>query len=226
MVFADRYRDARPAAGERPSSGSRPRAGVLVEAPKEHGHMLAPGPSLRAADLPPEAAVRPHRHRHAGARHRRQHRGLPADRRRPAAQPAGTRLRTSSPKCASSAAIRGLRRQRRRLRPADAADLAGAARRTSRRSRSIFAWGAQRRAHRRGCQRCGAPTASSSAVEFFAALGVPAFRGRLIEPATRPRCPASRVVVSHAYWQREMGGRELAATSGCASTARRSRSSA
>lgn len=38
---------------------------------------------------------------------------------------------------------------------------------------------------------------------------MPAFRSRLIAPADEGPCPISRVVVSHAYWQREMGGRAI-----------------
>ena len=46
--------------------------------------------------------------------------------------------------------------------------------------------------------------------EFFSALGVEAWRGRLLLPEDEAvACPASHAVVSYAYWQREMGGREL-----------------
>jgi predicted permease len=46
--------------------------------------------------------------------------------------------------------------------------------------------------------------------DFFRTLGVQPWRGRLIEPADEAAtCPASRAVVSHAWWQRAMGGREL-----------------
>jgi predicted permease len=45
--------------------------------------------------------------------------------------------------------------------------------------------------------------------EFFATLGVQPWRGRLLLPEDEAAaCPASRAVVSYAYWQREMGGRE------------------
>ena len=44
---------------------------------------------------------------------------------------------------------------------------------------------------------------------FFRVLGIDAWRGRLIEPADETTCPSPRVVLSHAYWQRELGGREL-----------------
>jgi predicted permease len=46
--------------------------------------------------------------------------------------------------------------------------------------------------------------------DFFRVLGVPAFRGRLIEPADEGGpCPTSRAVVSYAFWQRELGGRAI-----------------
>jgi len=46
--------------------------------------------------------------------------------------------------------------------------------------------------------------------EFFATLGVEPWRGRLLLPEDEAAaCPASRAVVSYAYWQREMGGRDL-----------------
>lgn len=47
--------------------------------------------------------------------------------------------------------------------------------------------------------------------EFFRVLGVQAWRGRLILPEDETGCPASKAVVSFAYWQGEMGGRELGA---------------
>jgi predicted permease len=43
--------------------------------------------------------------------------------------------------------------------------------------------------------------------EFFPALGVRPHRGRLLEPADDLRgCGSDAVVVSHAFWQRELGG--------------------
>ena len=45
--------------------------------------------------------------------------------------------------------------------------------------------------------------------EFFPVLGVRALQGRLLEPADQTACPASKAVVSYAYWQREMGGRRF-----------------
>jgi predicted permease len=48
--------------------------------------------------------------------------------------------------------------------------------------------------------------------EFFSILGVRALHGRLLEPADQQTaCPASKAVISYAYWQREMGGRRLSA---------------
>ena len=49
--------------------------------------------------------------------------------------------------------------------------------------------------------------------EFFRVLGVSPWRGRMILPEDEGGCPASRGVVSYAYWQSEMGGRELGAGS-------------
>ena len=46
--------------------------------------------------------------------------------------------------------------------------------------------------------------------EFFRVLGVQAFRGRLFEPSDEASsCPSRQAVISYAYWQRELGGREL-----------------
>src|SRR2546425_57172 len=45
--------------------------------------------------------------------------------------------------------------------------------------------------------------------EFFRVLGIEPWRGRLIAPDDEGTCPASRAVISYAYWQGEMGGREL-----------------
>jgi predicted permease len=46
--------------------------------------------------------------------------------------------------------------------------------------------------------------------EFFSVLGIQPWRGRLIEPSDETACPGSRAVVSYAYWQSALGGRELA----------------
>jgi predicted permease len=45
--------------------------------------------------------------------------------------------------------------------------------------------------------------------EFFSVLGIRPSRGRLLQPSDEAMCPGSPVVLSHAYWQRELGGREL-----------------
>ena len=45
--------------------------------------------------------------------------------------------------------------------------------------------------------------------EFFRVLGVDAWRGRLIEPTDETTCPSRRVVLSHAFWLRELGGPEI-----------------
>jgi predicted permease len=46
--------------------------------------------------------------------------------------------------------------------------------------------------------------------EFFPVLRIPPWRGRLFEPGDESAaCPATRAVVSYAFWQSEMGGREL-----------------
>ena len=45
--------------------------------------------------------------------------------------------------------------------------------------------------------------------DFFRVLGVRAERGRLILPEDAGACPSTRAVVSHAYWQSQMGGRDL-----------------
>lgn len=46
--------------------------------------------------------------------------------------------------------------------------------------------------------------------EFFPTLGVRPLRGRLFSPEDESAaCPTSRAVVSHAFWQSQMGGHEL-----------------
>ena len=50
--------------------------------------------------------------------------------------------------------------------------------------------------------------------EFFRVLGVQPWRGRLILPEDEGgACPPSKAVVSYAYWQGEMGGRDIGAGS-------------
>jgi len=46
--------------------------------------------------------------------------------------------------------------------------------------------------------------------DFFPVLGVKPFRGRLLLPGDEGPCPATYAVASHAYWQRELGGRDPA----------------
>jgi predicted permease len=47
--------------------------------------------------------------------------------------------------------------------------------------------------------------------EFFPVLRIVPWRGRLFRPEDESlACPANRAVVSYSFWQREMGGRELA----------------
>jgi predicted permease len=47
--------------------------------------------------------------------------------------------------------------------------------------------------------------------EFFPVLRIVPWRGRLFQPDDESiACPANRAVVSYSFWQREMGGRELA----------------
>src|SRR6185295_11979398 len=45
--------------------------------------------------------------------------------------------------------------------------------------------------------------------DFFRALGVQPWRGRMLEPGDEGTCPVSVALVSFPYWQREMGGQEL-----------------
>ena len=49
--------------------------------------------------------------------------------------------------------------------------------------------------------------------DFFRVLGMSPWRGRLILPEDESSCPESRIVVSYAFWQGQMGGRDLGANS-------------
>jgi predicted permease len=49
--------------------------------------------------------------------------------------------------------------------------------------------------------------------DFFGVLGVRPWRGRLLMPEDEGACPVSRAVVSYAYWQSELGAREIASGS-------------
>jgi predicted permease len=45
--------------------------------------------------------------------------------------------------------------------------------------------------------------------EFFNVLGVPPWRGRLIEPQDEAGCELSKVVASYSFWKTEMGGQPI-----------------
>jgi predicted permease len=45
--------------------------------------------------------------------------------------------------------------------------------------------------------------------DFFRVLGMRPFRGRLLGPQDEGACPTSAAVASYAYWQSELGGRDL-----------------
>jgi predicted permease len=45
--------------------------------------------------------------------------------------------------------------------------------------------------------------------DFFRVLGVQPFRGRLLGPRDEGACPTSVAVASYAYWQSQLGGRDL-----------------
>jgi predicted permease len=74
----------------------------------------------------------------------------------------------------------------------------------------VFSWSAgQVRVGRgSGLQRAASLWVSG---EFFQVLGIQPWRGRAIVPADEVACPSSVAMVSHGYWQRAMGGRELGA---------------
>jgi predicted permease len=46
---------------------------------------------------------------------------------------------------------------------------------------------------------------------FFPVLGMRPWRGRLLMPDDEGMCPVTRAVASYSYWQRELGGQDLAA---------------
>jgi putative ABC transport system permease protein len=75
---------------------------------------------------------------------------------------------------------------------------------------AIFAWGDGRFVVGRGAESRLTRGLWVSG-DFFPALGVPPYRGRLLGPADDSRgCGASSVVVSHAFWQSRLGGRDAA----------------
>jgi len=72
-----------------------------------------------------------------------------------------------------------------------------------------FAWSANQRYIGRGSQVRHFNQLLVSG-DFFRVLGVRPFRGRLLGPRDEGACPASSAVASYAYWQSELGGRDLA----------------
>jgi predicted permease len=72
----------------------------------------------------------------------------------------------------------------------------------------VFAWSAEGRRVGQGSEMRRVQGLGVSG-EFFSVLGVRPWRGRLILPEDEGPCPSSKTVVSYAYWQGEMGGREL-----------------
>jgi putative ABC transport system permease protein len=74
----------------------------------------------------------------------------------------------------------------------------------------MFAWSAwtMRVGERSDLRRVNGLVVSG---DFFRVLGIDAWRGRLIEAADEAPCPVPRAVLSHAYWQREFGGRDIGA---------------
>ena len=81
LVFADRYRDA-TTPWARGSDMDGALCGVLTEAPKEHLHMLRQDLRYALRPFVRSPLFAAHRRRDARAWHRREHRGLPVDRRR------------------------------------------------------------------------------------------------------------------------------------------------
>jgi predicted permease len=72
----------------------------------------------------------------------------------------------------------------------------------------MFAWSANQRYVGQGSQMKRFKGLWVSG-DFFGVLGVRPWRGRLLLPEDEGACPESRAVVSYAYWQSEMGGRDL-----------------
>jgi predicted permease len=75
----------------------------------------------------------------------------------------------------------------------------------------VFAWSKDRFAVGEGSD-FHLVTGVTVSGEFFRALGVEPWRGRLILPDDEHACPESSAVVSYAYWQSRMGGRPIDAT--------------
>jgi predicted permease len=72
----------------------------------------------------------------------------------------------------------------------------------------MFAWSANQRYVGQGSQMKRFKGLWVSG-DFFGVLGVRPWRGRLLLPEDEGACPVTRVVVSYAYWQSEMGGRDI-----------------
>ena len=73
----------------------------------------------------------------------------------------------------------------------------------------VFAWGTRELRTGQGADLRRASGIDVSG-EFFSVLGIRPWRGRLLQPEdTAAPCDASRAVVSHAFWQAQLNGREL-----------------
>ena len=73
----------------------------------------------------------------------------------------------------------------------------------------VFAWGTRELRTGQGADLRRASGIEVSG-EFFSVLGIRPWRGRLLQPEdTDAPCQASRAVVSHAFWQAQLNGREL-----------------
>jgi predicted permease len=73
----------------------------------------------------------------------------------------------------------------------------------------IFAWSANRRYVGQGSEMRHFDGLWVSG-NFFQVLGVRPWRGRLLTQRDEGVCPVSRAVASYSYWQRELGGRDVA----------------
>jgi predicted permease len=72
----------------------------------------------------------------------------------------------------------------------------------------LFAWQADEAMVGEGSDRRPVKAMWASG-EFFSVLGVTPAAGRLLQAEDESTCPATRAVVSYAYWQGALGGREL-----------------
>jgi predicted permease len=72
----------------------------------------------------------------------------------------------------------------------------------------MFAWGVNLRYTGRGSEMRHFHELQVSG-DFFRVLGVRPWRGRLLGPEDESACPATTAVASYAYWQSELGGRDL-----------------